>query len=128
MIEWDGAQLRNELGTVAFIFAFVDVLHKNTLVLEYVTLAFQVQLVVQMTINLLCFTVFAQQAAKNTLTTHPDNLNGHTGIRSTFTFTKAGVASLGTGSLESDSAGTRVYNRGLVYDQPVLNESVNTLA
>jgi hypothetical protein len=59
--------------------------------LEDVTLALQVQLVVQMTVNLLGLTVLAQQTAQNTLTADPDNLNGHTGVRRTLALTYKNV-------------------------------------
>ena len=123
-----GRQSRDQLGTVALILTLVDVLHKNTLVLEHVTLALQVQLVIQMAINLLCLTVLAQQAAENTLTAHPNDLYRHACIRSTLALTETGVATLGASSLERNSASTGMDNSGLLDDQTVLNESVNALA
>ena len=42
------------LGSGLLCLLLVDELHQDTLVLEHVTLGLQVQLVVQVTVNLLC--------------------------------------------------------------------------
>ena len=84
----------DHLAACALLLMLVDKLHQNTLVLEDVTLALHVQLMVQMTINLLGCTVLPQQAAKDTLTAHPHHLHGHTSIRSTIALTVASVTAL----------------------------------
>lgn len=55
--------------------------------LEDVTLALHVQLVVQMAVNLLRLAILPQHTPKNTLTTDPDDLHRHTGIRRTLALT-----------------------------------------
>ena len=46
-------------------------LNQTTLVLERVTLAKMIQLMIQMLVDLPSSTVFGQQTAKDTQTTHP---------------------------------------------------------
>ena len=58
--------------------ALVDVLHEHALVLEDVTLALHVQLVVQVAVNLARLAVLAEQATENTHAAHPEHLDGHT--------------------------------------------------
>merc|ERR1712168_1488582 len=54
-----------QFGSGLLCLPLVDELHEDTLVFEAITFAFHVQLMVQMLINFLCFSVLSQQAAED---------------------------------------------------------------
>lgn len=62
------------LLTLLLGLGLVDELDQSTLVLEHVTLALQVEGMVQVLVNLLGFPVLVQEPAENTLTADPHNL------------------------------------------------------
>merc|ERR1712031_51473 len=72
----------------------VDVLDQDTLILEHITLAFLVQDVVQVLVDLLRVAVLLQQATEHTQATHPDDTLGHPGVLVTLTLAKTTVATL----------------------------------
>jgi len=117
----------------------VDVLHKDALVLEHVTLGFLVQDVVanssisqvverrnghhaQMLVNLASLSVLPQQPPQNSLSPHPEYLCGHAGLSSTLPFTSTGVATLSLSSSEVVCAGAGVDNGGLDNNTTLLDE------
>ena len=55
--------------------------------LEHVTLALEVELVVQMVINLLLLAVLAEETTENARSADPDDLGGHTGVGRTLALT-----------------------------------------
>ncbi len=55
--------------------------------LEHVALALEVELVVEVTVDLLGRAVLAQKTAEDALAAHPDDLGGHTGIGGTLALT-----------------------------------------
>jgi hypothetical protein len=66
---------------------FVDLLEKNGLVLELVTLSEHVQGVVDVLVNLLGISQFLQHTTKDSLATHPQDLERKTGVGSTSALT-----------------------------------------
>ena len=50
----------------------MDVLNKNSLVLEHITLNLHVQVVVHVLVDLLCITVLSKETTEHTQTAHPD--------------------------------------------------------
>ena len=66
---------------------FVDLFEENALVLELVTLRKHVKGVVDVLVNFLRVSEFLQHTTKDSLTTHPQNLEGKTGVGSTSTLT-----------------------------------------
>jgi len=58
----------------------VDMLDESTLVLEGVTLAQVIELVVKMLVDLTAGTVLDEETAEDTETTHPEHLARHTSI------------------------------------------------
>lgn len=106
----------------------VDVLHEDALVLEHITLALHVQVVVQVPVDLLAVAVLLQQATQHALALHPQQLGGHTGVRRTLALAETAVASLTArlGVLAHPVAG--VDHDGLLDDQTILDQLANVLA
>ncbi len=104
----------------------VDGLHEHTLVLVLVTLGVGIQLSVQVLIDLLLLSVLAQQTTKDSLASHPDDLQGHTGVGRTLSLTIAGVSSLSLGSHDSLVASLGVDSLGLLVDDTILDQLANT--
>lgn len=106
----------------------VDVLHQDTLVLEGVTLALEVQIVVQVPVDLLGLTVLLEHAAENAHAANPEDLLGHTSITGTLALTGAGVATLALGLEMLASASTRVDHVRLLADQVRRNKLADGLS
>jgi hypothetical protein len=77
-----------------FGLGLVDVLHKDALVLENITLAAQVQLVVQITVDFLSLPVLAQHVTKHALPPHPLHLLRQTCVARSQPLPRAHVATL----------------------------------
>lgn len=75
-----------------------------------------------MLVDLASLSVLAEQSPQHTLSPHPSNLAGHTGLRSTLSFTSAGVTTFSLGSKELACACAGVDGGGFDDDTAVLNE------
>lgn len=62
------------LATGLLSLGSVDAVHEDTAVLKHITLAAKIELVVEITVDLLCFAILAQEITKDTLATHPQDL------------------------------------------------------
>ena len=103
-------------------------LNESSLVLEGVTLAGVVQLVVEVLVDLAGGTVLDEETAEDTETAHPEDLLGHTSIGGTLALTEASVATVTAGEVELTSTGSRVHGDGLLDDQAILDELADGLA
>ena len=106
----------------------VDRLHEHTLVLEHVTLALQVHLVVHVLVNLLRLAVLLQQAAEHAVAAEPEHLGGQARLARTSALTVAGVATLLLRREVAQGARARVDLLGLADDETVLHELADVLA
>jgi hypothetical protein len=106
----------------------VDGFHKDVLVLELVTLASEVELVVDVAVDLLGVTVALEQATEDAGTAHGEDLGGHTGVAGTTAVTGTLVASLALLGLVALYAGARVHVGGLADDDTVLVKLADVLA
>jgi len=107
---------------------FVDKLHQNALVLEHITLALDVELVVKMAVDLLVLSVLLQETTQHAHSPHPQLLDGHTGVGSTLALTGAGMTALATSQSVLARASARVNGLGLLDDQAVLDQSTDVLS
>ena len=98
------------------------VLNEGTLVLEGVTLAAVVQLVVEVLVDLSAGTVLDQKTAEDSEAAHPEDLARHTGIGGTLTLTVATVSALSSGEVQLASARSRVLGDGLSDDEAIGDE------
>ena len=109
------------------------VLNESALVLEGVTLAQVVELVVKVLVDLAGGAVLDQQATENALAAHPDDLAvnrlsvsalvamvedgaaipGHTGVLGTLSLTETTVATEAASGVQLTGAGARVHGDGL---------------
>lgn len=120
--------LGEDLSTGTLSLGLVDVLHKDTLVLEDVTLGLEVETMVEVLVNLASLTVLAKETTEDTLAAHPDDLGGHTGLGGTVTLTVTGVATLTLGLMTLTDAVAGVGDLGLADDETVLDELTDVLA
>ena len=150
----------------------MDVLHQDTLVLEHVTLAALVELMIamrknikierynagqhvdlerlhvsiydhyqkynnrsntgqqlhlQMSVYLLRLAVLAEKAAENSLSSHPDNLLGETGIGSTLSLSTSHVATLAASLMGGTYTCAGMDYLGLADDQTILDQFADVL-
>lgn len=131
-----------DLGTGLLSLGLVDVLHKDTLVLEDVTLRLLVEQVVpeswisygrtsgdpsqerysQVLVDLSGLSVLPEQSPKHSLSPHPLDFGWHPGVGGTLPLTGAGVSSLTLGGKEIAGPGSRVDDGGLNDNVAILNE------
>jgi len=106
----------------------VDELHQDALVLEHVTLALDVELVVKMAVDFLVLSVLLEETTQDAHSPHPQLLDGHTRVGSTLALTRAGVTALSSGQSVLPCPGARVHGLGLLDDQAILNETADVLS
>jgi hypothetical protein len=124
------------------------VLNESALVLEGVTLAQVVELVVKVLVDLAGGAVLDQQATENALAAHPDDLAvgglsvsavvamvedgaaipGHTGVLGTLSLTETTVATEAASGVQLTGAGARVHGDGLADDEAIGDELADGLA
>jgi hypothetical protein len=100
----------------------VDGFDKDRLVLILITLGGQVEVMIEVLGDLLCFSVLFQESSENSLSSHPENLGWHTGIFGTFSFTVTHVSTLSSGFVESLYSGSRVHVNLSSHDETILEE------
>ena len=72
----------------------MDDFHENLLVLELVTLSSLVQLLVKVSVDLLLLSVLSEHSSEDSHSSHPQDLEGHSGIGRTSSSTQAVMSSL----------------------------------
>jgi hypothetical protein len=70
----------------------VDGLDEHSLVLVEVTLGSKVEVMVNVLGDLLGISVFSEKSSQDSLSSHPQNLLGHSGVLGTLSLTMAGVS------------------------------------
>lgn len=103
-------------------------LNKGTLVLEGVTLAGVVQLVVEVLVDLSAGTVLDKETAEDSQTAHPEDLAGHTSIGSTLALTGTTVSALPSSKVEVAGTRSGVLGHGLSDDETIGDELSDRLA
>jgi len=116
------------LGAERLGLLLVDEFHQHTLVLEHVTLALDVELVVEMAIDLLVLSVLLQETTQDAHPPHPQLLDGHTGVGRTLALTGTGMTSLSSGQSVLPRPGARVNGLRLLDDQTVLDQATDVLS
>merc|ERR1719284_235441 len=93
---------------------------RTRLVLEHVTLGFQVKFVVQVTVNLLSLPVSLEEPPEDPHPLDPELLLVGPGVGCSLPFTEATVTTLPPGLIVSPHTGPGVDSDGLLDDQTVL--------
>ena len=106
----------------------VDTLNKNRLVLELVTLGGKVEVMVDILGDFLGLSVLLEESSKNSLSSHPENLNWHTGVSGTLSLTEASVSSLSLGLMHSLASGSGVHVHLSLHDKTILVEFLDVLS
>ena len=108
--------------------SLVDSLNKNSLVLELVTLGSHVEEMIDVIIDLALLAVLAEQSTKNSLSSDPQNLSGHTSLSGTSALARSHVTTLSLSLEVQSNSGTRVDGNGLLNDETILNQLSNSLS
>lgn len=106
----------------------VDVLNQRSLVLEGVTLAQVIELVVQVLVDLAAGTVLDEETSENAKAAHPDDLAWHTSISRTLPLTETTVPANSSSGCEFAGTRSRVHRYGLADDEAICNELADGLA
>eukprot|EP01083_Nonionella_stella_P148710 471224_1 len=88
----------------------------------------EVEGMVDVLVNFLGITHLVEKTAKDADATHPENLEGKTGVSSTTTLTDTSVTALGLGSITSPHSASGVDNSGLLHDETILFQTSNVAA
>jgi len=120
--------IRQLLGSQSFGLLLMDKLHQNALILEHVTLALNVELVIKVAIDLLVLSVLLQETTQNAHPPHPQLLDRHTRVGGTLSLTGAGVASLSSCQSILPRPGARMNGLRLLDDQTVLDQATDVLS
>jgi len=109
-------------------FGAPDILHQVLLALEHVTLGLEIEFLVEVLVNLLAFTILAQQSSEDTLASNPKALRRCAGLGSTTALSGTSVTSLAFGSQAESSTGATVNYLGLANNEPILDQLAHVLA
>lgn len=120
--------LDEELLALSLGLLGVDGFHQDTLVLELVTLAAAVELVVEVLVDLLSLAVLAKETTQDTLSSHPEDLERHTSVAGTLSLTKASVATLGLGSHEALMSSLGVDSIRSLDNEAILDQLADVLS
>ena len=98
----------------------VDRFDQNRLVLELVTLGGEVEVMVDVAGDLLGLSILSKKSSKNSLSTHPLDLDGHSGVSGTLSLTVTAMSSLSLGFVHSLYSGSGVHGDGSLHDETIL--------
>ena len=84
----------NVFASLLLSLGLVNSLDQDVFVLELVALAFHVERMVGVLVNLLRGPVFSQQSSQNSDPSHPQHLVGHPRVHCTFSLSNTGMSSL----------------------------------
>ena len=71
-----------------FLLHLVDTFDEDSLVLELVTLWSKIEVMVNISVDLLGFSILSKKSSKNSLSTHPEDLWWHSGVSGTLSLTE----------------------------------------
>jgi hypothetical protein len=103
------------------------VFNESTLVLEGVTLAEKVQLMVEVLVDLARSAVLDQKTAKDSEAAHPEDLAGHTGVLGTLPLTETSVSANSSGGGQLSGTSTGVHCNRLADDEAIGDELADRL-
>jgi hypothetical protein len=106
----------------------VDGLNKDRLVLELVTLGGEVEMMVDVSGDLLGLSIFSKESSEDSLSPHPLDLDWHSSVSGTLSLSVTSMSSLSLGFVHSLDSGSRVHGNGSLHDESVLIEFSNVLS
>lgn len=114
--------------SLLFGLLLVDGLDENVLVLVEVTFSSHVEGVVKSTVDLLGVSITSEKSSEDSLSAHPDEFGGHTGVSGSLSATGTSVTSSTDGGVPSLCSGARVDADLTSHDEVVFLELANVLA
>jgi len=122
-LDLSGLLLLSELGlSDLLLLHLVDGLDEDGLVLELVSLGGEVEVMVDFGGDLLGLSVLLQQSSKDSLSSHPLDLDGHSSVSSSLSLSVTAVSSLSLGFVHSLYSRSGVHGNGSLHDDSVLIE------
>ena len=106
----------------------VDGLDKNSLVSVLVTLGGEVEMMVDVSSDLLGLSILSEESSENSLSTHPLDLDWHSSVSGTSSLSVTSMSSLSLGLEHSLASGSGVHSNLLLDDKTVLSELSNVLS
>ena len=116
------------LFTDLLLLHLVDSFDKNGLVLVEVTLGSNIEVMIDILGNFLSLSVLPEKSSKDSLTSHPEDFDGHTSVLLSFSLTKAVMSTLSLGLMHSLDAGSRVHVNLSLHDETITEELSNVLS
>ena len=111
-----------------FLLHLVDGFDKDGLVLELVTLGGEVEVMVDVSVNLLCLSIFSEKSSKDSLSSHPEDLDRHSSVSGSLSLSHTGVSALSLCLVHSLASGSRVHVDGSLHDKTIVIEFSNVLS
>lgn len=106
----------------------VDGLDQNRLVLELVTLGGEVEVMIDVTGDLLGLSILSQKSSEDSLSSHPLNLDWHSGVSGTLSLSWTVVSSSSFGEQNSLNSGSGVHLNLSLHDKSILVELSDVLS
>jgi len=101
-LDLSGVFLLSELSlSDLLLLHLVDGFDEDRLVLELVTLGSEVEMMVDIRVDLLCFSILSEESSKNSLSTHPEDLGWHSGVSGSLSLSSSVVSALSLGLVNS---------------------------
>ena len=107
---------------------FVDGFNEDSLVLELVTLGAEVEVVIDVLGDLLGLSVLSEESSEHSLSSHPDDLFGHSSVSGTSSLTVSGVSAQSLSCMHSLYSGSGMHMNLSLHDDSVLEKLSNVLS
>ena len=82
----------------------VDGFDEDRLVLELVTLGSEVEMMIDIRVDLLGFSILSEESSENSLSTHPEDLGWHSGVSCSLSLSSSVVSALSLGLVNSTNS------------------------
>jgi len=105
----------------------VNMFDQSTLVLEGVTLAELIQLVVEVFVDLAGSSVLDKKASEDTEASHPENLARHSRVLCTLSLTEASVSADSSSRIQLSGSGSGVHSDRLADDESIADQLADGL-
>merc|ERR1711907_225483 len=128
-LDSSGFLLLLELGfTDLLLLHLVDSFDEHRLVLVKITLGSNVEVMIDILGDFLALSVLLEKSSKDSLTSHPEDLDRHTGVLFTLSLTKAGVSTLPFGLMHLLDARSGVHMNLSLHDKTITVELPDVLS
>ena len=116
------------VGSGLLRFLLLNSFDEDLLVLEHVTLGEHVELVVQSLVNLSLLAELSEESSESSLSPHPQDLSGHSGVTSTFPLSDTAMSAFPLLKEALSGSMSRMDSDVLLEDKTVFDELLNVVA